>query len=150
MRSAAIVRAAPRSADRPEDDGPPPLVSTSRGPTVLVADGDPAVRAMVARTLQLMGHASVSATDGSEVLALACHHAPSLALLVVEVSTPGLGRTGLARAIRALRPRVPVLLISEARAARDLGEVVVGRPATFLPKPFSAEELCRAISELAT
>lgn len=104
----------------------------------------------VPRTLEPMGRASVSATDGAEVLALAQHHAPSLALLVVEVSTPGLDGPGLACAIRALRPRVPVLLISEARAARDLGEVVVGRPATFLPKPFSAGELCRAISELTT
>jgi hypothetical protein len=55
--------------------------------TVLVAEQDPAVRAMVARTLHLLGYATVSAADGREALTLMSLHAESLALLVAAIPT---------------------------------------------------------------
>jgi CheY-like chemotaxis protein len=152
MRSAArrahgapgqAIDPAGRAAPAPEGR----LVSPAR-PTVLVADGDPAARAAIARTLHLLGHATVAAADGAEALALAGRHAESLALLVAEIATPGLASADLARALGVLRPRVPVLFVSVERAPRDLGDVVVGRPAAFLPKPLSTDVLRRAIAEL--
>jgi CheY-like chemotaxis protein len=139
MRSAALrahgaseraIEPAERAA--PASDG---LLLSSARPAVLVADGDPAARTSMARTLHLLGYATVAAADGVEALALADRHAGSLALLVVEVATPGFGSVDLTRALGVLRPRVPVLFVFAERAPRDLGDVVVGRPAPFLVKP---------------
>jgi CheY-like chemotaxis protein len=152
MRSSALrtYGASKQTIDHTGRTAPAPSglsVATSI-PTVLVADGDPADRATISRTLHLLGHAAVAAADGAEALALADRHATSLALLVAEVATPGLTGADLARALDILRPRVPVLFISGERARRDLGDVVVGRPAAFLAKPLSTEELRRVIAEL--
>lgn len=140
-------------------DGPAPAVDAVIRPaasplpalrTVLVAEHDPAVRAMVACTLQLLGYVTVSAAGGEEALALAGRHAESLALLIAAIPTLGPGGPELAGAVGALPPRTPVLFTSGERAPRDLSDLVVGRPATFLPKPFSADELSRAVRELMT
>ena len=152
MRSAAFrAHGAPEPAIEPAGGAGPAadgLPIASARPAVLVADGDPAARSSIARTLHLLGYATVAAADGAEALALVDRHAGSLALLVVEVSTPGFGSADLARALGVLRPRVPVLFTSAERAPRDLGDVVVGRPAAFLAKPLSAEELRRSIADL--
>ena len=116
--------------------------------TVLVAEHDPAVRAMVAQTMQLLGYFTVSAAEREEALGLADRHAESLALLVAAVPTFGPGSPELARTVGALPPRTPVLFISGERAPRDLSDLVVGRPAAFLPKPFTADELSRVVREL--
>ena len=105
---------------RPEDARPmsPRDEVEAETPSVLITDDDPAVRAMIARTLRMLGHSSVSTAKGFEAPALASRHAASLELRVAEVGTPGLSGAELARTVAALRPRVPVLLLSGARAPR--------------------------------
>ena len=118
--------------------------------TVLIVDDNADSVRPLQVALEHRSHAVVLAADGVEALELAGRHAESLALLVVEFATPGLAGAELARAFGSLRPRVPVLFVSAERAPRDLGDLVVGRPAAFLAKPLSTEELRRTVADLTT
>jgi len=138
--------AAARRDGRPDDPG----AVHPDAPTALIADADAETQAMVANTLRLLGYASVAVAAGDEALALADRHAPSLALVVVGVGSAGLSTEDLAQTVAALRPRVPILLLSRERARRDLGDALVGRPAAFLVKPFTADELCRAVGDITS
>ena len=117
--------------------------------TVLVAEDDAAVRVLLLRVLRLVGYTVLAAIDGQEALALATAYAGPIHLLVTDLDMPGLTGGALAQALGDLRPDLPVLFISGRPAPRALADAVVGRPAAFLAKPFTLEQLTAAVTELA-
>jgi two-component system, cell cycle sensor histidine kinase and response regulator CckA len=116
--------------------------------TVLVADDDADVRATLVRALRLLGYTVLAAADGREALALATDHGGPIHLLVTDIEMPGLTGGELARALGAVQPGLPVLFLSGRPAPRDLAEMVVGRPAAFLAKPFTLEQVAAAATAL--
>jgi signal transduction histidine kinase/CheY-like chemotaxis protein len=113
------------------------------GLTVLVAEDDVAVMAVVSETLSELGYIVLSAVDGASALRLLSAPAP-IHLLICDIGLPG-GMDGrqVADAGRMLRPDLKVLFItgSGARAGDEPG-------APTLPKPFSLDELARQVHAL--
>lgn len=115
--------------------------------TVLVVEDEKSVRVMVKRVLSEAGYDVVTATHGEEALALLRAPSASFALLVSDVVMPRMGGAALAAEARALRPDLPVLLISGY--ADDAGIDLLGLgPQHFLPKPFTAAALRKRVGEL--
>jgi DNA-binding response OmpR family regulator len=109
--------------------------------TVLVADADEDVRALVILGLERSGYRVLAARDGEEAFCLAIEHAPDLAVL--DVMLPRLDGYELTRRLRRHeRTRsMPVILLT-ARAQQ--AEVTRGFDAgadDYVEKPFSVREL---------
>ncbi len=114
--------------------------------TLLLAEDDPMVRAFAMRVLTSLGYRVLEAEDGRRALELARSTEARVDLLVTDVVMPELGGVALARELTAHFPGLCVLFISGYSG----GERLPGREgalARFLPKPFSAEELGRAVRE---
>ena len=119
--------------------------------TVLVADDDEDMRALVAGTLRSDGYAVIEARDGAELLKLldpACDDSPTLPQVVVtDIMMPRLSGLGVLDALRRANLRVPVILMtvladnSVYTLAKRLGAAGV------LRKPFEIDDLRAAVGK---
>lgn len=116
------------------------------GPVLLVED-EPEVRKVVRMQLTGLGHAVIEAADGVEALGL-LQHVDDIALLVSDTVMPGgIGGRELARRARALRPQLPILLVTGyASEATPTDELPADVPT--LRKPFDQATLAAALATL--
>lgn len=112
--------------------------------TVLVADDDEDMRALVAGTFRSDGHAVIEARDGAELLELLEHTLPDV--VVTDIMMPHLSGLGVLDALRRANLRFPVILMtvladnSVYTLAKRLGAVGV------LRKPFEVDDLRTALN----
>ncbi len=122
--------------------------SESRGAeSILLVEDEEAVRSYAARVLRRQGYAVTEAPSGTRALELAGGLSGGIDLLITDVVMPGLQGQELATQLRALSPDLRVLFVSgfaeNSRVHPEITPAGVG----FLPKPFSAGELGRAVRE---
>src|SRR6185436_8871206 len=82
------------------------------GATILVAEDEPDVRAVIGRLLRLAGYDVLTAADGKQALARAREYKGPIDLLITDVVMGELGGVDLARELGAERPRLRVLFIT--------------------------------------
>jgi two-component system, cell cycle sensor histidine kinase and response regulator CckA len=119
-----------------------------RATTILIAEDDDGLRSLVTRVLWDQGFRTLEARHGGEALHLAELAAPYLDLVVTDVIMPEVDGLELGRRLSERWASIPILYIS-AYPPNDIfsrgGPV---RPAPFLQKPFTAEELLERVREL--
>ena len=113
---------------------------------VLVIEDDPAVRSLVARMLERVGHEVVSTSDGRE--ALRTFEQDPADLVITDINMPGMDGIEVISAFRALSAGVPIIAISGGglmpkevllSSASALGAVEV------VSKPFEVTQLVGAV-----
>jgi PAS domain S-box-containing protein len=118
------------------------------GEIVLLVEDDDDVRAATGEMLRELGYGVVAAEDGAAALRL-LEHRPDIHLLFTDVGLPG-GMNGsqLADAVRARRPRLPVLFTSgyERNALVHHGRLDPGTD--LLVKPFTYAALASKLRQV--
>ena len=115
-------------------------------PLVLVVDDEVTVRQALERALRLEGFAVATAADGLEALAAVAQRPP--AVIVLDVTMPGLDGVSVVRKLRGDGIDVPVCMLS---ARDEVGDRVAGLQAgadDYLVKPFAVEELVARLHAL--
>ncbi len=137
----------PRVEQVPEGDAAgAPLESTSEGgETILLVEDNPALREMIRRRLEGCGYKVLLAGDGEEALALAAAGSEPVDLLLTDVVMPNLGGAELASRMSALRPGLRVLFMSGYTDGAIAQHGVLAEGVALLEKPFSGEQLLRAV-----
>jgi len=102
-------------------------------PTILIVDDEPLIRTLLMLILEQGGYAVFSAENGAEALTIARRYGDGIDLVVSDVLMPEMDGPTLASRLRTERPKLPVLLMSDAYAVEDLG---LRKAYPFLPKPF--------------
>ena len=111
---------------------------------VLLAEDEPAVRKVIRQQLTELGYPVLEAGNGLEAKAI-LEAVEDIALLVSDTVMPGLGGRELAATARALRPKLPILLIT----GYATGEPPAGMPdIPTLRKPFERSALAAALAAL--
>lgn len=116
---------------------------------VLIIEDEPGVAQLLTRLVEMIGHDSIAAHDGSTGLFWAVEHHPDL--IITDLSVPGQpSGLELVRALRAAKPATP-MIITTGYGGEDFESTFAGDPAIhILSKPFdlfSAKELIRFILE---
>lgn len=113
--------------------------------TILVAEDDPAIRRLVAGTLEELGYRVLCAADGDAALQVAASHKGEIDLLLSDVVMPARGGNELAAALKTCSPDLKVILVSgysgNALAQNELDAAGF----YFLQKPFSIDSLAQAV-----
>ena len=113
---------------------------------LLVEDEDP-VRSFAARALRLRGYTVVEAASGEEALEILKDADLHVDIMLSDVIMPGLDGPGWVREAQKARPEAKVIFMSgyaeDAFVGGDSG--VPG--ATFLPKPFTLNELTERVKD---
>ena len=110
-------------------------------PVILVVDDEPLVCRVTVRVLTDAGFRVLEAHDGEEALGLLTA-VGVLALVVSDLTMPGMTGLELEATVRERWPTVPVLLVS----GKD--RPPTGHSGHFLPKPFSPNALLAAVHRL--
>ena len=110
--------------------------------TILVAEDEPAVRALVVEVLRRHGYDVLEAVDGAAALELAALHGGPIHLLLTDIDMPRLNGQELHRKLRAERPETRTLFMS------GLPPTELRSVAPFLAKPFRAHVLVRKLQEV--
>jgi CheY-like chemotaxis protein len=112
---------------------------------VLVVDDEASVRSTITRVLEHLGLSVLSAPDGSSALEVFQSHLNVIDCVLLDLTMPGMPGTEVARAMRAIHPSLPIVLMSgynQEDMARSMQEVMNIR---FLHKPFLLVELDTAL-----
>ncbi|HEX3476754.1 MAG TPA: ATP-binding protein [Kofleriaceae bacterium] len=113
----------------------------ANGHTILIIDDEDLVRDVVARMIEDLGYAAITATDGPAGLAI-IDSLPIDAVLV-DLTMPRMGGHDVINALRLRRPDLPIVLCSGID--RDVRSI---RADAYLPKPFRIEALEGTLARL--
>lgn len=143
-----LARAVRGVLDIPGDPSPEvEATPEGNGESILVVDDDPLTRRFMIRALERLGYHVLEARDPDQALAFASNSHVHLGVL--DVVMPKMTGPELARAISRVKPQVRFLFVS-GKAPEDLVQEhrAVGQGTGFLAKPFTADELGRAVREV--
>ena len=121
--------------------------SAGGGRTILVADDDPQILALISRQLARLGYRVLEAADGAEALASARAQKPDL--IVLDVLMPHLSGWEVAREVRrdpALKNTPIVVLTAIGHAVSDATSPLFAD--AFLDKPFEFADLESKIAQV--
>jgi signal transduction histidine kinase/CheY-like chemotaxis protein len=113
--------------------------------TILVVEDEPSVRKLACRVLAARGYAIIAADSGRQALEMVERHHGVIDCLVTDVVMPGMSGLELAKLLAARIPGLKVLVTSgyAADVAHSPGGAFAD--ADYLPKPYTADELSRAV-----
>lgn len=111
----------------------------SGGGRVLLVEDEDMVRAVAERALTRAGYTVTVASDGDEGLEIV-EGGTQFDLVVSDVVMPAMDGPTMIRAIRQLRPDLPVLFMS-GYAEEQLRKEIDIADVHFLPKPFSVQQI---------
>jgi CheY-like chemotaxis protein len=138
-RDAAPAGVEPSIPDRDRDVG---------RQTILVAEDEPSVRAVIVAALEQHGYCVIAAGDGHEALARADDHAGTIHLILTDVRLPGLGGPELTERIAVNRPGVKVLFMSGHTEDEVMRPDALGGRENFIQKPFRLADLARRVGDV--
>jgi two-component system cell cycle sensor histidine kinase/response regulator CckA len=136
--SVSVPKAAHRSVESPRGTE-----------TILVVEDDPSVRHLAQSILTARGYEVVTAPNGQDALRVAREHqGEPISLVVSDLVMPRMGGKVMAEWLKSTYPDLKVLFTSgyteEAVGAPDDVTEDIG----FLPKPYTAPQLCQKVREL--
>jgi two-component system, cell cycle sensor histidine kinase and response regulator CckA len=111
-------------------------------PTVMVVDDEATARTFMERALAQEGYHVLLAIDGEAALDILRTTKSKVALVITDLVMPGMGGHAFALEVGKLPSPPPVLYISAYE--KPQGEMAK----RFLQKPFSIEDLTRAVALL--
>jgi len=123
-----------------------PANEWSGGGRVLLVEDEDTVRAVAERALTRQGYTVTTASDGDEGLELV-RAGGGFDLVVSDVVMPSMDGPAMAREIRKLQPRLPVLFMS-GYAEEHLRREIDIDGMHFLAKPFSVQQIAGKVSEI--
>ena len=116
--------------------------------TVLVAEDEPAVRAILARALREYGYTVLEARDGDHALALAQSSPAPPDLVIADVVMPGMAGKPLAEEVERRWPGTPVVFTSGYTGADAIGRGLLEEGREFLQKPIEPETLAQHVRRI--
>ena len=133
---------APLDIDQSET---PPTGMTHGSETVLIAEDEPGVLALVCETLRAHGYTVLEARNGKEALAVSRQYQGRIHLLLTDVVMPQMNGREVSERLLLMRPEVKVLYMSGYTDDAVLRHGVVADGVDFLPKPFTPGAVARTV-----
>lgn len=113
--------------------------------TILVVDDEAMVRAMAAAALEEFGYAIVTASDGREGVERFRAAPERFDLVLIDLAMPVMDGAEAIVQLRAVRPSVPIVVMSGYGESETLERVAGLGAAAVVPKPFTIDALASAV-----
>ena len=153
-RGSSFILELPVTDRMPDPPQRRPSGRLRRSGRVLVIDDQQTVLQAAQHILESMGMQVVTAADGSSGLTLFSAEPTAFDLAIVDMIMPQMSGRECFHALKAVRPNLPVLLVSGFLQDELLEDLTRDGGATFLKKPFGraalSQAVARALGQLAS
>ena len=129
----------------PPPVAPPP--APAGGGTILLVDDDPAILEAAGELIQVLGFDLLTAGDGVEAIEVFEAQQGRIRCVITDLSMPRMDGWATLAALHHMDPSQPVILTSGYDQGKAMAEARNERPAAFLGKPFSLQQLQEAIGQ---
>ena len=110
-------------------------------------DDEAALRDLAVRTLRSAGYEALTAADGREALEVLRARAADVAMVVLDLTMPGLDTQETLGVLHRVRPNLPVILSSGYGAEEAGRRLASGELAGFLQKPYRPHQLVEKVRQ---
>lgn len=118
------------------------------GELVLVVDDEESIREITRGTLEAFGYQVLTASDGTEALAVYADRKNDVAVVLTDMVMPFMDGPATIRALKKMNPKVKIIAASGLSAGNRAGEGQLEGVAIFLSKPYTAEKLLKALADV--
>lgn len=118
------------------------------GELLLVVDDEEAIRQITKGMLETFNYKVITAADGTEAVALYAQRREEIAAVITDMMMPFMDGPATIRALRRLNPRVKIIAASGLGAHDKIAEANALGVELFLPKPYTAEKLLKALAQV--
>ena len=125
----------------------PPSRPVGKGQSIMLVDDEATIRNMAGQTLQNYGYKVIPAIDGARGIALSVQYLAELQLVIADLDMPEIDGLTMVRAIRTFAPRMKFIIASGSSSRYDSNALTDLNIISFLHKPYSADDLLRAVNE---
>jgi PAS domain S-box-containing protein len=115
---------------------------------ILVVDDEEAIREITRSTLETFGYRAITATDGTDAVAIYAEKRNEIALVLTDMLMPFMDGPATIRALRKMNPDVKIIAASGLTAGQNAGEDTLEGVSAFLGKPYTAEKLLHALADV--
>ncbi|MGQ9688727.1 MAG: PAS domain S-box protein [Desulfobaccales bacterium] len=111
--------------------------------TILVVEDEPTLRRVSSKLLEKLGYRVLEASSGEQALKIFAQHRSEIDLIIMDMIMPGLNGMQTLERLRALDPRVRVILCS---GMGETKEESLPSGVSFIPKPVPLEILSQKVA----
>jgi two-component system, cell cycle sensor histidine kinase and response regulator CckA len=120
---------------------------SGHGELILVVDDEAAIREIARGTLEAHGYRALTASDGTEAIAIYVQHKDDIKVVLTDMMMPYMDGPATIRALRKLNPAVRIIASSGLTENAIVIEASNAGVKTFLSKPYTAEKLLQALAD---
>jgi len=117
------------------------------GELILVVDDEESIREITRGTLEAFGYTVLTASDGTEALALYADRKNDIAVVLTDMVMPFMDGPATIRALHRMNPQLRIIAASGLTANNKPGEGPLEGVTLFLSKPYTAEKLLHALAQ---
>ncbi|MBW4565297.1 MAG: response regulator [Mojavia pulchra JT2-VF2] len=125
-----------------------PKAIAASGETILVVDDEPAIQDIIRTSLETHNYKTIIAGDGIEAIALYAKHMDQISIVLMDLMLPTLDGLTAIRTLRKINPKVKIVATSGLMSSNKLEALAESGVTTFLPKPYTINELLLTIQKL--
>jgi PAS domain S-box-containing protein len=118
------------------------------GELILVVDDEESIREITRGTLETFGYNVLTASDGTEALALYADKKNEIAVVLTDMVMPFMDGPATIRALQRMNPHVRIIAASGLGTGLHAGEGTLEGVSVFLNKPYTAEKLLKTLAEV--
>jgi CheY-like chemotaxis protein len=123
-------------------------IPLGHGETILVVDDEAAIREITKGTLETFGYRALTASDGSEGVAVYLENRDEISIVVLDMMMPIMDGPQTIRALRRLDPALKIVGTSGLGAQDRVKEATQAGVTAFIAKPYTASQLLRVLAEI--
>ncbi|HYK22405.1 MAG TPA: PAS domain S-box protein, partial [Pyrinomonadaceae bacterium] len=118
------------------------------GELILVVDDEESIREITRGTLETFGYSVLTASDGTEALALYADKKNEIAAVLTDMVMPFMDGPATIRALQRMNPKVRIIGASGLGTGQRAGEGSLEGVSVFLNKPYTAEKLLKTLAQV--
>ena len=129
--------------EKPQTDLP-----TGDGELILVVDDEESIREITRGSLETFGYNVLTASDGTEALAIYADRKNDIAVVLTDMVMPFMDGPATIRALHRMNPAVRIIAASGLGTGQRAGEGPLEGVSVFLNKPYTAEKLLKTLAQV--
>ncbi len=118
------------------------------GELILIVDDEAAIREIAKATLETYGYRVVTASDGTEAIAVYAQHRDEIKVVITDMMMPYMDGPATIRALQKMDPQVKIIASSGLAENARMSDARGTGVKIFLSKPYSGEKLLKALAEM--